>query len=127
MSFKIKQKNKTIEETFSDDEALYHVNKKLKEDDNELLEFEQDGQTYKVDFEKQEILINNVKKDLKLPKNSEKARWINFRRCKIDWFEDGTHRKVVTPFIGFQVSINNVNYKRMLKITGNKAEIVDES
>lgn len=112
------------ETTFDDEDALFEVNKQIKQSQPNILHFNHFYNDYSVDFINQTISINNVKQSLKLPKNNQQTRWINFRRVSL---ELATGKKTIVYFIGFQVTINSVCYKRMIKISDNKYELVERS
>lgn len=112
------------ENIFNTKDALFEVNKHMKLKQPQILEFSFLLNEYKIDFINQDIYINEKKQSLNLPKNDTDARWINFRRVSQ---EMSTGKKTFVYFIGFQVTINEVCYKRMVKITNDKYEIVERS
>ena len=123
MQYKLKQKDNNLF-IFNSEDALYEVNRKLKEYNNQSLDFTYFSNDYSIDFLKQELSINGTLQSLKLPKNDQQSRWINFRRVSL---ELSTDIKTVVYFIGFQVTIDGVCYKRMVKVSDDKYELVESS
>ena len=123
MQYKLKQKDNNLF-IFNSEDALFEVNRKLKENNNLILDFTYFLNDYNIDFLKQELSINGTLQSLKLPKNNQQVRWINFRRVSL---ELATGIKTVVYYIGFQVTVDGVCYKRMVKISDDKYEIVEYS
>lgn len=112
------------ENIYNTEDALFEVNKQNNIKQPDILKFTHFLNEYSVDFINQVITINDIKQSLKLPKNNENARWVNFRRVTQ---EISTGNKTFVYFIGFQITIENVCYKRMIKITDDKYELVEFS
>ena len=125
MQYQLKQNNETL--NFISDNSLFEVNQQLKLGSNQILYFTYFSNDYSVDFVKQVITINGLEQDLKLPKNTEFARWINFRRMTVEFHKGIQVQKKPIYFIGFQVTINGVCYKRMIMVCGDDYKLVEES
>lgn len=110
------------ETIFNTKDELFEVNKHMNLKQPHILEFSFLLNEYKIDFINQEIYINEEKQSLNLPNNNSYARWINFRRVTQEMF---TGKKTFIYFIGFQVTINYVCYKRMIKISNDKYDLVE--